>query len=49
MRSRATSSARLPALPSPPTKDDTSPPPYADGSSFFFKVKFDEPYMMYRD
>ncbi|OCH84021.1 hypothetical protein OBBRIDRAFT_892032 [Obba rivulosa] len=24
-------------------------PPYAPGSSFFFKVKFDEPYMMYRD
>lgn len=24
-------------------------PPYAAGSSFFFKVKFDEPYMMYRD
>jgi tRNA ligase len=26
-----------------------APPPYAAGSSFFFKVKFDEPYMMYRD
>ncbi|KZS97411.1 hypothetical protein SISNIDRAFT_406536 [Sistotremastrum niveocremeum HHB9708] len=24
-------------------------PPYDDGASFFFKVKFDEPYMMYRD
>ncbi|KAG1738763.1 RNA ligase-domain-containing protein [Suillus lakei] len=24
-------------------------PPYLTGSSFFFKVKFDEPYMMYRD
>jgi tRNA ligase len=23
--------------------------PYAPGSSYFFKVKFDEPYMMYRD
>ncbi|KAG7092787.1 hypothetical protein E1B28_009109 [Marasmius oreades] len=23
--------------------------PYAPGSSFFFKIKFDEPYMMYRD
>jgi tRNA ligase len=23
--------------------------PYKPGSSFFFKVKFDEPYMMYRD
>ncbi|KAG1834983.1 RNA ligase-domain-containing protein [Suillus subalutaceus] len=26
-----------------------TPPPYPTGSSFFFKVKFDEPYMMYRD
>ncbi|KAG2143593.1 RNA ligase-domain-containing protein [Suillus clintonianus] len=26
-----------------------SRPPYPTGSSFFFKVKFDEPYMMYRD
>ncbi|KAH0834656.1 RNA ligase-domain-containing protein [Lanmaoa asiatica] len=24
-------------------------PPYPTGSSFFFKVKFDEPYMMYRN
>jgi tRNA ligase len=24
-------------------------PPYKPGSPFFFKVKFDEPYMMYRD
>ncbi|EJD05579.1 uncharacterized protein FOMMEDRAFT_78648 [Fomitiporia mediterranea MF3/22] len=24
-------------------------PPYPPGSSFFFKVKYDEPYMMYRD
>lgn len=23
--------------------------PYAAGSTFFFKVKFDEPYLMYRD
>ncbi|KAF4616870.1 hypothetical protein D9613_008917 [Agrocybe pediades] len=28
---------------------DSSAPPYPPGSSFFFKVKFDEPYMMYRD
>ena len=28
---------------------DRSAPPYPPGSSFFFKVKFDEPYMMYRD
>ncbi|KAL1742460.1 RNA ligase-domain-containing protein [Schizophyllum fasciatum] len=35
----------------PPTKGeaDASASPYAPGSSFFFKVKFDEPYMMYRD
>ena len=39
----------------PPTrgkgKDNSGPSasPYAAGSSFFFKVKFDEPYMMYRD
>ena len=31
------------------SSDAATPPPYADGSSFFFKVKFDEPYMMYRD
>ena len=28
---------------------DRAAPPYAPGSSLFFKVKFDEPYMMYRD
>lgn len=35
----------------PPSKPgkDASASPYAPGSSFFFKVKFDEPYMMYRD
>ncbi|KAI0699054.1 RNA ligase-domain-containing protein [Cerioporus squamosus] len=35
----------------PPTKGDkpVSASPYPPGSSFFFKVKFDEPYMMYRD
>ncbi|TCD71017.1 hypothetical protein EIP91_000515 [Steccherinum ochraceum] len=35
----------------PPTKGSASADqsPYAPGSSFFFKVKFDEPYMMYRD
>ncbi|THH20338.1 hypothetical protein EW146_g1028 [Bondarzewia mesenterica] len=35
----------------PPTKGHSTPAasPYATGSSFFFKVKFDEPYMMYRD
>ena len=31
------------------TERDRSTPPYKSGSSFFFKVKFDEPYMMYRD
>ncbi len=36
---------------SPPTdgKADAYASPYAPGSSFFFKIKFDEPYMMYRD
>jgi tRNA ligase len=29
--------------------DTKSRPPYPPGSTFFFKVKFDEPYMMYRD
>ncbi|KAJ8481051.1 hypothetical protein ONZ51_g6278 [Trametes cubensis] len=35
----------------PPTKGDkpVSASPYPSGSSFFFKIKFDEPYMMYRD
>ncbi|KAI8971308.1 RNA ligase-domain-containing protein [Trametes punicea] len=35
----------------PPTKGDkpASASPYPPGSSFFFKIKFDEPYMMYRD
>ncbi|THH10619.1 hypothetical protein EW145_g1197 [Phellinidium pouzarii] len=28
---------------------DAGAPPYPPGSSFFFKVKYDEPYMMYRD
>ena len=29
--------------------EDRSAPPYPPGSSFFFKLKYDEPYMMYRD
>jgi tRNA ligase len=35
----------------PPTKGKVSPAqsPYAPGTDFFFKIKFDEPYMMYRD
>jgi tRNA ligase len=35
----------------PPTGPDENKrhSPYAAGTSFFFKVKFDEPYMMYRD
>ena len=28
---------------------DVAASPYKPGSSFFFKVKFDEPYLMYRD
>ncbi|GLB39397.1 putative tRNA ligase [Lyophyllum shimeji] len=33
----------------PPAGKDSTQSPYAPGSTFFFKVKFDEPYMMYRD
>ena len=33
----------------PPEENSRSASPYAPGSTFFFKVKFDEPYMMYRD
>lgn len=33
----------------PPQGDRRGASPYEPGSSFFFKVKFDEPYMMYRD
>ncbi|KIM27864.1 hypothetical protein M408DRAFT_329795 [Serendipita vermifera MAFF 305830] len=32
-----------------PTNEQSDTPPYPPGSSFFFKIKFDEPYMMYRD
>ncbi|KAF8555611.1 hypothetical protein OG21DRAFT_1507500 [Imleria badia] len=35
--------------PKPGTTSRDKRPPYPTGSSFFFKVKFDEPYMMYRD
>ncbi|TDL22055.1 hypothetical protein BD410DRAFT_771066 [Rickenella mellea] len=33
----------------PSPSDHKTAPPYPPGSSFFFKVKFDEPYMTYRD
>lgn len=33
----------------PAGTDSQGQSPYPPGSSFFFKVKFDEPYMMYRD
>jgi tRNA ligase len=33
----------------PSIENNKGKSPYAPGSSFFFKVKFDEPYMMYRD
>ncbi|KIY68086.1 hypothetical protein CYLTODRAFT_436728 [Cylindrobasidium torrendii FP15055 ss-10] len=33
----------------PPTNKQKSKSPYTPGSTFFFKIKFDEPYMMYRD
>ena len=32
-----------------PTAKNGKGTPYPAGSSFFFKVKFDEPYLMYRD
>ncbi|KAG8216296.1 RNA ligase-domain-containing protein [Butyriboletus roseoflavus] len=35
--------------PKPGSTSRDKRPPYPPGSSFFFKVKFDEPYMMYRD
>ena len=35
--------------PKPGATSQDKRPPYPTGSSFFFKVKFDEPYMMYRD
>ncbi len=38
-----------PSSVSPNHSKSTSAAPYKQGSSFFFKVKFDEPYMMYRD
>ncbi|CAE6464431.1 hypothetical protein ACGC1H_006065 [Rhizoctonia solani] len=30
-------------------KELSTPPPYAPGSTFFFKIKFEEPYLMYRE
>lgn len=30
-------------------RDKSGRSPYSPGSSFFFKIKFDEPYLMYRD
>ncbi|KAK7039680.1 tRNA ligase [Favolaschia claudopus] len=40
---------RTQVAPLPPSASPRNTPPYPVGSSFFFKVKFDEPYMMYRD
>ncbi|KAJ7133354.1 RNA ligase [Mycena epipterygia] len=40
---------RTHVAPPPPDTNSRSAPPYPPGASFFFKVKFDEPYMMYRD
>ncbi|KAJ4466316.1 RNA ligase-domain-containing protein [Lentinula aciculospora] len=36
-------------VPPPGKETDRGKTPYAPGSTFFFKVKFDEPYLMYRD
>jgi tRNA ligase len=30
-------------------KELSTPPPYGPGSTFFFKIKFEEPYLMYRE
>ncbi|KAF8754605.1 RNA ligase [Rhizoctonia solani] len=30
-------------------KEQSTPPPYSPGSTFFFKIKFEEPYLMYRE
>lgn len=35
-------------MPSTPNADVVSPP-YAPGQTWFYKIKFDEPYLMYRD
>ncbi len=43
---KAHDSSETPARVDP--KDKHSAPPYSPGSDFFFKVKFDEPYLMYR-
>ncbi|KAF7297826.1 tRNA ligase [Mycena kentingensis (nom. inval.)] len=40
---------RTQVAPPPPNADARSIPPYPPGSAFFFKIKYDEPYMMYRD
>ncbi|KAJ7689795.1 RNA ligase [Mycena rosella] len=40
---------RTQVAPPPADASPRSAPPYPPGASFFFKVKFDEPYMMYRD
>ncbi|KAJ7481011.1 RNA ligase-domain-containing protein [Mycena galericulata] len=40
---------RTSVAPPPSASSQRSTPPYPPGASFFFKVKFDEPYMMYRD
>ena len=42
-------SLHVPTVCSPPTdgKPDPYASPYASGSSFFFKIKFDKPYMIY--
>ncbi|TFK70668.1 hypothetical protein BDN72DRAFT_525109 [Pluteus cervinus] len=41
--------AQAPASAEEKGKAKTTHPPYPPGSTFFFKIKFDEPYMMYRD
>ncbi|KAF8343001.1 RNA ligase-domain-containing protein [Cantharellus anzutake] len=45
-RVKARDSSEAPAKVDP--RDIHTPPPYPPGTDFFFKVKFDEPYLMYR-
>ena len=36
-------------MPNVPVASEAVSPPYAPGQAWFYKVKFDEPYLMYRD
>ncbi|KAF7299196.1 tRNA ligase [Mycena indigotica] len=40
---------RTQVAPAPPESSPRSTPPYPPGSNFFFKIKYEEPYLKYRD